>query len=74
MEMQFRFSSSIKILQTCADSNYMDNVFLHHIYVMYSLWFAAGVMLLAYIAYRRKRISNGQSVIAATKNDPSAAH
>jgi hypothetical protein len=52
----------------------MSNVFLQHIYVMYSLWFAAGVMLLAYIAYRRKRKTAGQHVTAASKTDPSAAH
>jgi hypothetical protein len=52
----------------------MKNVFLQHIYVMYSLWFAAGVMLLCYIAYRRKRKAGGHEPEHASKADPSAAH
>jgi len=52
----------------------MRNVFLYHIYVMYSLWFASGVMLLAYIAYRRKRKALGHSPLGMSKTDTSAAH
>jgi hypothetical protein len=51
----------------------MSNIFLQHIYLMYSLWFAAGVMLLAYIAYRRKRKTSLQSVMSASKTDTGAA-
>jgi hypothetical protein len=51
----------------------MNNVFLQHIYVMYSLWFSAGVMLLAYIGYRRKRITTGHAM-PDSKQGPSAAH
>jgi len=52
----------------------MPNVFLNHIYVMYSLWFATGVTLLAYIAYRRKRKASMQSIVPASKINTGAEH
>jgi hypothetical protein len=52
----------------------MRNVFLYHIWVMYSWWFAAGVMLLAYIGYRRRRVSQQHSHGTASKTDATAAH
>jgi len=52
----------------------MKNVFLYHIWVMYSWWFAAGVVLLGYIGYRRKRVSHGHAQHAQSKGDTSTAH
>jgi len=52
----------------------MRDVFLYHIYLMYSIWFGCGLMLLAYIAYRRKRIALGHSPLMSSKQDTSAAH
>jgi hypothetical protein len=50
----------------------MRDVFLEHIYVMYALWFAAGVVLLAYIAYRRKRKNSVKPAVPGPASD--AAH
>jgi len=52
----------------------MRNVFLYHIWVMYSWWFSAGVVLLGYIGYRRKRMSQDHSPVTVSKTDTSAAH